>query len=848
MVHYSLLAFLIGLVCGAYLPFFPISILLLCVGLAFLSWWYERVGRISLVQSLCLFGWLLIGIVYWSIGSLPSSSSLLHQSERDKVTLSGVVAGPIRHSQDRVSFTIRVSTLERQGQTRSETGLVRVTWRNPDQSVLPGYEIHLTTRLRPPFGTMNPGGFNYGEYLKRKGVGAVASITGPKGIHTSQRESVSLVEDIHTHVARWRERIRLVASQTLQGPALGLFLGMIIGEQGFIPVAVRDAFMATGTVHIISISGSHLGLLAFLSFMIVKVCCRHLPIAWFEGLVRRITPTRLAILFTIPLVVFYTALAGSEVPTVRSLIMILVFFLALWLGRERDILGALSIAAFLILGYEPQAIFDISFQLSFVAVLALGLVLKQQVPSGLEEETEETTKSRVIGWVKAYWRITLAVTLATVPLVAWYFNHLPWLGVVANILVVPLVGFIFVPLGLLSAVATLFSGMESLPFGSINQWVLNVLIELNALLAQIPFAKWPVASPALLTMIVFYMFLIYVLTAKGNTPHRWICGIGIVTILLAWAGSPRWAWEPGTLRVSFLDVGQGDATLIEFPQGPTMLIDAGAAFERWDYGRMVVGPYLWDRGIHRLDHVVATHPQIDHIGGLDWMVQNFEVKKYWSNGVLRDKPFFYNLQGTLDERQLDQGIAEKGTVMYQDRFCKVQSLNPPKQDASKVVSGKSSKSGTDLNNQSVVIKLECGQHSFLFPGDIEIEGLDRMMLEKEYANVTVVKIPHHGAKSSFRREWIQQLHAQTAVVSAGRHNRYGHPAPVVVQAYENQGMAVYRTDQDGAVWIEGKMGSPPLVVHTAQNSEFVQVPLNGEIGNREGENWNRLWMRLIGAI
>ena len=279
-----------------------------------------------------------------------------------------------------------------------------------------------------------------------------------------------------------------------------------------------------------------------------------------------------------------------------------------------------------------------------------------------------------------------------------------------------------------------------------------------------------------------------------------------------------------------------------------MLIDGGAAFERWDYGRMVVGPYLWDRGIRRIDHVVATHPQIDHIGGLGWMVRNFEVKKYWSNGVQREKPFFHNLQETLDEKQLHQGIAEKGTILFQDAICHVRSLNPSIRDSRKGLSGTHSKSGTDLNNQSVVIHLQCGPHSFLFPGDIEIEALDRMISEKEYADVTVVKIPHHGAKSSFNRKWIQQLQTQTAVVSAGRLNRYGHPAPEVVQAYEKQGMAVYRTDQDGAVWIEGKMGSPTLVVHTAQNSEFVQVPLSGEIGYREGENWKRLWSLFIGAI
>jgi competence protein ComEC len=695
---------------------------------------------------------------------------------------------------------------------------------------------------------MNPGGFNYGEYLKRKGVEAVASISGQDKIQKLQREDASFMEEVRIRIAQGRERIQRVASQTLQGPALGLFLGMIIGEQGFIPVEVRDAFMATGTVHIISISGSHLGLLAFLSFMMVKLGCRRLPISWFEGLVRRITPTRLAIFLTIPLVVFYTALAGSEVPTVRSLIMILVFFLAQWLGRERDILGALSIAAFLILGYEPQAIFDISFQLSFMAVLALGLVITQKSVSGLGEESEDTRGARVKGWLKDYGRLTFTVTLATLPLVAWYFNHLPWLGLVANMLVVPFVGFIFVPLGLLSAVVVLFSGAESLPFGSVNQLVLDILIELNALLAQIPFAKWSVASPALITIILFYALLLYAGSTKGSTPLRWVCALGVVAILLNWAWSPRWAWDSGTLRVSFLDVGEGDATLIEFPQGQTMLIDAGAAFERWDYGRMVVGPYLWDRGIRRLDHVVATHPQIDHIGGFNWVVQNFDVGKYWSNGVQREKLFFENLKKTLDDRHLEQRIAEKGNVLFQDTFCHVESLNPQIQDFPKGMSGTSSKNGTDLNNQSVVIKLECGPHSFLFPGDIEIEALDRMIPEKEYAHVTMVKIPHHGAKSSFNREWIQQLEAETAVVSAGRHNRYGHPAPVVVQAYEKQGMVVYRTDHDGAVWVEGKMGSSMLAVHTAQNKQFVQVPLSGAMGKSEGQNWSRLWSLFIGAI
>jgi competence protein ComEC len=197
-------------------------------------------------------------------------------------------------------------------------------------------------RIHPPIGTRNPGGFDYGAFLRQQGFVAVASLTGPGRIalvsvppRWSRWTPWRLVE-------RWRDHIRRAAVTTLADPARGIFLGIIIGEQGYLGDELRDTFMATGTVHLLSISGSHLGLVALLTFTVVKGVCRMLPPLWLLSLSRLITPTRLAAVATLVLVAFYTMLAGAEVATVRSFVMIAIVMLAVWLGRGRDLLRAVA--------------------------------------------------------------------------------------------------------------------------------------------------------------------------------------------------------------------------------------------------------------------------------------------------------------------------------------------------------------------------------------------------------------------------------------------------------------------------------------------------------------------------
>jgi competence protein ComEC len=729
------------------------------------------------------------------------------------------------------------------------SGTLLVTWRHPDRSVFQGDHIQISARLRRPYGTINPGGFHYGAYLERKGIQAVATVSGPEKVKIIDRASSSYGVKLWNTIDQWRDQIQQAAATTLQDPALGLFLGMVLGEQGFISQDTREAFMDTGTVHIISISGSHLGLIAFLTFFLVKGLALRLPVSWLEWVSLRITATRLAVLATLPLVTFYTLLAGAEVATVRSWIMILFFLLAVWLGRERNISTYLILAAVLVLIYDPQALFDISFQLSYISVLAIALVIKAKQWSSRENEepkpVDRSLPETLRQWLMNTWWISLAVTLATVPIVAYHFNQIAWMGLLANFFVVPYVGFVVVPLGLVSAVVVLMTGADVLPLSGLNQTALEGLAGIVQVFANLPGVEWHVASPAIVTMLVYYGILVAGLMNVNRVRLRWSCALAVLMILVLWFWSPRLGWNHDMVRVTFLDVGQGDATVIELPDGQVVLIDAGASYSKLDMGQAVVGPFLWDQGIRRIDHVIATHPQWDHMGGLSWVIKKFEVGHYWSNGVTRENEFFRRVQQAIQEAGLPEHIAWKGKEITRAGPCRLKVLNPPFPDKPFPVSRRSSRGGSDLNNQSIITKLDCGWHSFLFTADAEREALEGLNQLPHDRAARVVKVPHHGARSSLDREWINQLQTDAAVISVGRHNRYGHPIPAVLEAYREKGIPIYRTDQDGAVQVTTSLNSPRLSVQTAQEQLMKPIVFDGLVLENELKNLRRIvgdWM------
>jgi competence protein ComEC len=450
--------------------------------------------------------------------------------------------------------------------------------------------------------------------------------------------------------------------------------------------------------------------------------------------------------------------------------------------------------------------------------------------------------------------LSLAISLVTLPLVARYFHQFAWISPFANLVIVPLAGFLVVPIGLISALWLLASGSDSLPLAQLNEAVLWLLTETTALLAKIPSVDRHVAAPSLLMIFTYYVLLALAARPNVGQSTRLAAAGSLTAVLLWWGVSPASALHPGHTRVTFLDVGQGDATVIQLPpaQGgrkdQTIVIDGGGRYGQFDLGASVVGPYLWDQGIRRIDHLIGTHPQLDHIGGFPWLIRHFEIGRYWGNGISRTERFYQDFQQALSEKGLKEHIPTAGEIVAAEAGCALSIVSPIQSEVTPVGLDWSNRSGTTLNNLSVVSRLACGAASFLFAADLERLGLAKLVQHRLAPRTQVVKVPHHGAASSFDLPWLRATAPQIAVVSVSRHNPYHHPNPQVLSTYQELGSRLFRTDQDGAITITVSTQSQDLLISAASQLKFERVSLTDAVWDREQRNYRRVCLRQFGPL
>lgn len=826
-------AFLIGLIGGSFLAYFPLTLVsllgLTAVGLAL----GERTRRISPTVGLAWYGVVCAGVVYWQLVTPPPKLDE-PQPSRAPMEYVGRIVAPVQHAPNRMILLLRLQNdLVHQGRPTH----LRLTWREPDRELYEGERVAFQAKLRTPSGSRNPRGFDYEVYLEHQGIDLVATVSGNGAIQIidvpgSNEWRWRLWESVD----RWRGLIREAAIRSVSQPALGLFLGIVIGERGYLDDDLREWFMTTGTVHLLSISGSHLGLIALVLFGGIRAVLKFTPADWLLALSRRITPTRLAIIGTALGTTFYTLLAGVEIATVRAWIMIVLGLAAVWRGSERRLRFALAGAAFLIVLHEPRAVFDISFQLSFLSVLAMLWIVETVAR---QDESSDPSQTSVRCYVRGIGEAGAAgavVMLVTAPVVAWYFNQIPWLGTATNLLAVPFTGFLLVPLGVCTGLISLVSGTDSLPGAALQTRFMEWMIDGLRWCASLPGADWRVAAPPLAALVLFYVGL-FAMSGQSVTSLRRLGGAGVVFVAIGW----WWASVPfvdhDRWRVTFLDVGQGDSAVLELPDGQTILIDGGAKYERFDMGRGVVAPFLLNHGLRRIDHIIATHPQQDHVGGLIWLIRHLDIGAYWHLGIERKEPLFEDLRRSVEQKHVPVYLATRGQAIARGT-CRLVILSP----AAPAVSSPSDHSpgGMQLNNQSIATQLICGSHSLVFAADLEIDGLRQLELAAQIPTA-VLKVPHHGAKSSLDREWIARVRPRYAVLSAGRYNSYGHPTPEVIAAYTSVGSTIERTDRDGAVTVTGRLSSPDIRVQTVRDLVLHPVDPHQSIWDAERANWHRLW-------
>lgn len=818
-------AVLSGLFLGEIFPYFPLT--LSCLLTLFLL--FDALFRKGRLVPLSLFFCAAVGFGAAQLTSIPLfASDLRRHTDRGPIHIIAQVDGPPGHAKGRLILPMRGIWRREGTHWRPAAGAFRLTVYNihadADTPFEYGDQLEMEISLRRPRQFENPGVFPYADYNERQGSAGVAGLSRLSQVKKVGQEGSAPLKKLYL----WRDTIRKRILSSLSGEPAALLMALIIGDSGGLTDAIREVFSASGTTHILSISGSHLALVSLLMFGAVRWLILRLPVPFLLRLSFFKLPSQWAALATACAVSGYAFLAGGEMATLRSLTMILVYLFAIWLVQSSNIKVSLAVAALLILAFHPRALFNISFQLSFVSVLSILLTLEwwnAAFPAKEVQTTLEMSGARK-RWValKRIGRLstlsTLGATLGTAPLTLYYFHTFSWVGLLANPLIIPVAGGLIVPLGLLSTLATPFVA-EGFPLARWHQALGEGYFATTAFFARLPGADFHAASPPVVMVILFYGILPFLMVKRAS--WKWL----LPTLLLFFSfflgfGSLR--FPPKTLRVTFLDVGQGDATLLEFSDGRVMLVDAGSGGD-FDVGRGAVAPYLWQRRIRTIDYLVGTHPQMDHMGGLGYIARKFSVGEVWTNGVESDAEFYRVFQETLLQRGWNQKVIHRGTPPLQMDGCQIVFLNPPE---AAPLPGKqlrvepARRAKQKVNNHSIVFRLSCpapsGDFSILMTGDIEKEAEAKLITNNDLLRSTILKVPHHGSRSSLDAAFLSAVSPRVAMISAGRRNRYRHPHPEALAAYQTAGARIYRTDQDGALFVEAGNGpdAPHIQSHRAE--------------------------------
>jgi competence protein ComEC len=784
------LALIAGILIGEYIPL-PISLIALGVLFTFSLLLCRRKAIIA--QFLALAALLALGafLIHLRLHPTIPPHHISNIPDRHTVMLTGTIYRPPQREEGKTVVYLMAEGVSQGDTMNPATGRVRITMRDPVVPLRYGYRVRLNTKLYLPRNFRNPGSFNYEGYLRRKGILVTGYVRDGDQIEIVSTERGNFLV---RWFDRWREGIEHFLDENTSPPGRGLLKALLIGERGEIPNEVREAFVAAGAVHILAISGLHLGIIVTLIFFAIKGLLRL-----SERVLLRYDIRKVAALATFPPLLAYILITGFPISTIRAGIMASCFLASILINRHRNTLNTLAFAAFIILLASPTSLWDPSFQLSFASVLGI-IVLTPPLYRFLFPQDPLTLLTPQRGGrfkrgIALSFIASFAAIVVTSPIVAFHFHRVSTMGLVSNAIIIPIVGLGVLPLGLLSLPlipmlpsggALLVQAAAALAHGGIRAM---------ELIASLPFAACYLPGPTTLEMILVYAFIGSLLWLKR--PHIKKLALALILVLalldLSYWGLKGYAMK--NFRATFLDVGQGDCTLVEFPQGKRMLIDGGGLYGDFDVGENVVAPFLWKRHILKVDYLALSHPGTDHYKGLTFIAQHFGPHEFWHNGMKSNASSYEELLKVIKEKGIKMVRVEDGFTRSIGGAV-VEVLHP----AEGWMPGGERKKGW-ANNNSLVLRIAFRDHSLLFTGDIEGEAESRLLRDEKQLGAHVLKVPHHGSKTSSTYYFVKKVSPQYAIFPVGYKNIFHFPSTRVLRRYEECDCQILRTDLDGAITV-----------------------------------------------
>jgi competence protein ComEC len=667
-------------------------------------------------------------------------------------------------------YVIRLTQVKIDSQWRRAQGNVWLYTAKELPALRYGQRIEWRSSLKEPPLPRNPGQFNYRRYLNLKGI-----------FYVSYAEASSLHILPGNEGAFWqrfileplRVRVRNIMNRFVRPPTRDILKALILGERQDLNREIYTEFQKTGVVHVLAISGLHVGfiLLIFLTFFGIFPFSRKL---------------RYGLSFL--MLGLFVALVNFKAPVVRASLMALLYFGVPLLQRRTQPLNILGVAALVILLVDPAQLFLPGFQFSFAAVggILYGFpVLKEKiaVPAG------KTFWYRFANhWIIQPLLVSFCAILGTLPLTWWYYGVIQLGALIINVFVIPLIGLLVI-----GAFLFVIVGFFNIPvlygFAFLLERLTLFILKLVHWFSIRDWVQWRLPHPSTIQIVLLGLLLVLAFQ-WGKSKQARIWGAAV----FLWLMIAFWPQTTSNLRVTFMDVGQGDACLVQFPRNINVLVDAGDR-SRWrDYGRQVVVPLLHYYGIKHLRYAVVTHSHRDHFGGMFAVLQNVRVDTLVVNSYPDTLKSYQRFLALAKSKGIPVLLRRRGHTLNVGKNARAYILSPVP-----LLEKLRTHGGREINNTSLVIEIVYGQTKFLLTGDAQREAEGIMAGYGTFLRSAILKVGHHGSATSSSADFLQWVQPKFSVISVGERNHFHHPSPLTISRLFHLGSAVLRTDRIGAV-------------------------------------------------
>ena len=788
IVFWLLIAYIIGIIWGLYIK--NIALLLVIVSIIIVAILklrkLKRYLKIIISKKI-----IVIMIIFFTISY--TYISICEKSFKDKyknieeITAVATIVGNPKEKEYKTTYKIKVESVNGNREYKNTYLQLEIKKANDGITYKYGQKLLIAGTFKEADGKRNNSGFDYKEYLK---------INKMHGIITAKQESIKVLKEknlniILININRCNNKIKENANKLFDKNEANLLSGILIGDKEGIEKEVQENFRDSNLSHMLAVSGAHVSYVILgITYALKKVKVNKL---WSN-------------MITIVTLCCFIFLTGASSSVIRACIMAIYIIIGHMMHRKTKLISSVSLSLLIILILNPYKLFDIGLQLSYGGTIGIilfsGVLAKKAKLNNLLEGFVNKLKYRV----KQLIVVCVSANLIIFPIIAAHYSTMSLTFVISNICAGPILGVIII-LGFITIFVSFISIDIAKPFALILNIFIQILMYITKICSSLPFSKIYIKTPSLSQIIIYYMILIFmyyickIRKKKRRLIHRKLLRtvqnkkvqkLFIIVIILIFTSMQILKCLPSDLTIYFIDVGQGDSTLIVTPNHKTILIDGGGTeFESdFDIGKQTLLPEILGQRITKIDYLLISHFDSDHATGVAQILGKIDVSSIILTRQLEENDIYRHILSIAKEKKIKLIYVKEGDVLKIGGI-KISIIHPE----NKLMIN------NPMNNNSIVCKVEYNSFSMLLTGDIEMEAEELILRKNINLKADVLKVAHHGSKTSTTGEFLKAINPKVALIGVGKNNNFGHPSNEVIQRLKENGTRIYRTDENGEISI-----------------------------------------------